>query len=266
MEDDIELARAKTLKFFKYGGLLVLVALMVPFIFAISMAIFGTIAAAGATIVAGLILVNLLPQLSMKLTNWKLKGLKKEAETNPIETMQNQAQEMAKHIDLFAARLADRKAEGKRFVEEIEEFRKEDPEGAAAYDAEIASYDVEIIEMTSNLNTAVQDLEKFKEVIKKADRRWKIAVSSEAFRKGAPGERDLILQGILKDAALEAVSKKAHMANSRLQVDAIVTKARTDYKASKTKATQVIENNPSPALAGLDISIPELVEVKEVRK
>lgn len=262
MEDDIDIQRANMLKLFKYGGLALLALLLIPFIFVISMTIFGTIAAAGAAAIAGLILVNLLPQLSMRLANWRLKGLKKEAETNPIETMQNQAQEMAKHIDLFAARLADRKAEGKLFIQEIEEFRKEDPEGAAAYDEELRAYEVEIKQMELNLSTAVKDLEQFRELIKKADRRWKMAQASESFRKGAPSERELILQNILKDAALDSVSKKAHTAASRLQVDSIMTMARQEHKESKKKSLPVLDNNPSPTLQVLDMSAVEDAKVK----
>lgn len=260
--NDFDLKCNTLAKKVSYGVLGLTLVLLLPILFGIAAAALGTVVAAWAAVVGGLALVNSIPVLSMKFANWKLSALKNEAATNPIETLQNQAQVMAEQIDAYATALTNRKAEGKLFIQEIDEFRKEDPEGAAAYDEELRAYEVEIKQMELNLSTAVKDLEQFRELIKKADRRWKMAQASESFRKGAPSERELILQNILKDAALDSVSKKAHTAASRLQVDSIMTMARQEHKESKKKSLPVLDNNPSPTLQVLDMSAVEDAKVK----
>lgn len=250
--DDVTQKREKLFKNLRIGGVGLLAALLLPLVFFLSMLAVGAMAAAWIAVVGGLALNYSIDPLSRKLANWRIKEIKAEARKNPIETMENEALDMAGRIEKFKEALTTRKAQGAAWVAEIDELRKDDPEGAAVYDKEIEDYHTEMTTRDAELAQAVIDLEEFHEVIKKAARRWKVAQLSDEFRAANMSEREQYMRKIVIDEALTAVKDRAHEATARLNVDALVSRARSQHKASK-KSAPVLENNPSPVLEITDV-------------
>ena len=245
--DDVTQKREKFFKNVRYGSVGILAVLLVPLIFFLSMMAAGAMAAAWIAVVGGLALNYSIDPISRKLANWRIKEIKAEARKNPIETMENEALDMAGQIEKFKEALTSRKSQGAAWLAEIEELRSEDPEGAAVYDQEIKDYETEMTTRDEQLAQAVIDLEDFREVIKKAARRWKVAQMSDEFRAANMSEREQYMRKIVIDEALTAVKDRAHEATARLNVEALVNRARSQHKAAKKPAT-ALTNNPSPAL------------------
>lgn len=250
--DEIKEKRQQLFKKLRLGGLGLAAFVLVPILFLVALMAASAVVAATVSIFGGIALVYSIEPFSRKMANWRIKEIKAEARRNPIETMENEALEMASQIDRFKEALTKRKSQGSAWLSEIEELRKEDPEGAAIYDQEIKDYHTEMQMRDEQLAQAVADLEEFRDIIKKAARRWKVAQLSDEFRSATLSEQDQLMRKIVIDEALTAVKDRAHEATARLNVDALVSRARSQHKANK-KAQPTLANDPSPVLEITDV-------------
>lgn len=250
--DDVTEKREKLFKKLRIGGAVIAVALLVPILFFFAFMAAGLVAAGATATIGGLALVYSIDPITRKLANWRIKEIKAEARKNPIETMENEALDMAARNEAYKEALTKRKAQGASWLSEIEELRRDDPEGAAIYDKEIEDYHAEMAARDEELAEAIVGLEEFREVIKVASRRWKVAQHSEQFRAASLSEQDQLMRKIVIDEALTAVKDRAHEATARLNVDALVSRARSQHKASK-KSAPVLENKPSQVLEITDV-------------
>ena len=219
----------------------------------------GLTMVAGTMIIGGLVVVNAIPVFSRKLAIWKFKELKQTAIDNPIETMEMESQAQADEIENSRKAYDAREAQGKAFIQEIDEMAKEDPEGAAMYKQQIEDYHTEMEARTQELTKAVQDHEEFKQTLKLFRIRWKAALAASAFDANKPGEKERVLRNVLVDEAMDAVRRKANESAARLKSNAVVTKAREDFK--NRKAGRVTSTEAVAQAIGLDQSPPLTFDV-----
>ena len=156
---DVDIRREKLVKQFKFGGLALALLLVVPFLFTLAMMAAGTVVAASIAVVGGIVLVNFIPVISMKAANRRLKAMKAEARENPIETAENQLVKMSQQLDAFQQDTASYLAKGKALIDDVAEMRKEDPEGAAAYNDDIKNFEIEAVLRSQKIQAAVTELE-----------------------------------------------------------------------------------------------------------
>lgn len=111
-------------------GLAALVALFIsPIIFMVVKGLIGL----GLAAVIGLFIVNGLPVWSMRLANWRLKELKKEAMRAPIESMQNVHKKKEKFLAEFKERITNYDTSTRTFSDKVEVFIKRYPNDAETY-------------------------------------------------------------------------------------------------------------------------------------
>lgn len=239
---NFDIKREKLSTLFKYGGLAVLLVMMLPTLFTIFVTMAGVAVAAAVTAVTGILSVNFLPVLSMKAANWALKAKKKEARENPIETAQNQLLEMSKQLDAFKNETITYLAKGKALIDDVAEMRKEDPEGADSYNDDIKNFEIEAQLRAEKIQQAVSELEEARTKIDRANKRWNMQLKHSSLLEGSK-EADAVLNKILIDEALSSVMENAHRTTSTMIVENIAAKARSDFKATKRNTV-----TPQPGL------------------
>lgn len=252
-EQEFEIKRDKIVKLAKWGGLGLIVVLLAPVIFLATAAYAGAAVAAVVAGVASLVSTYYLPVLSMRLANWSLKARKEEARKNPIETLENQLRVMASDLDKRKADLALFISRGKALMDDVKAMEKEDPEGAAEYDDEIAEFLRSSELRGKNLQKAVKDYEEAKTKVAKVRRRWEMRQRNADFLKGSK-EEDKALSDIMAAEAIDAVMEKAHQATSEAMVENLVESAKTEAREERAnrgkydRATPTPEGWPAPGL------------------
>lgn len=257
---DIDIRREKLIKHFKYGGLGLVLVAVVPLLFIVASMVAATVTAGAIAVIGGIALVNLIPVISMKGANWRLKAMKAEARTNPIETAQNQLAKMANQLDAFKQETAQRRSDGKAMVDEISELRKEDPEGAARFDDRIAAYHQEMQDRDSKIEDMVRTLDDATTRVNNAARLWKLEQKYAHLK--SPSESAAMLDKILMDEAIDEALSVANNTASRMHVDAVASRVRQEIKEEK-KAKTV-----KPALTNDSDSfvLPKLTQTEKVQK
>lgn len=216
----------------KWGLGLVGAAIVAPVVFLAVQGLVGLVLAG----VLGLAIVHGAPVLSMKFANWKLKGIKSEAQANPIETRQNVAltrharlADVAKGIEAFGA-------EVRNVADQVRELRR-NGQGADAdeLDAELVQLQLDFEDQLAALNEAKTALALYEDETVRLSRRWKAALALLK-AKGASG-KDVTkeLEKLVSQEATDAVNSKMNQAFASLDVD----------RASRRRQLQ---NNPSPII------------------
>lgn len=249
--DELDIKREKIIKHAKYGGLAVVLLLFAPLLFGLAAFAFGTLVAAGATLLGGIALVNFLPVFSMKMANWRLGALKTEARKNPIETLDNQLIEMASQLDAYKADTKSFIAAATALEDDIKEMAKDDPEGAAEYSEILRANAAQIKMRGAAIKEAVDNIEEAKIKVDKVRRRWNLEQKHSAMLK--PTEKSAALNKILSDEAIDEVMKVANRSTANLIVETMAAEGRQEFKAarkSKAQAYQAerLENTPSDVL------------------
>lgn len=214
--------------------------LLAPALFVLSVSLLGTVAALGAAGIVGLAVINFAPVLSMKFANWKLKGLKHEAQQNPIETLEN----------LLIAR-----------KQALENFRKEvEAAVQARMDFELKcrdfsrKYPTRATEFTNQLEGMTKLVERKKLALKEADQAidaaehkltemkayWEMSQAAQAANKAARMSTGDMYEQLKADTAADAVVSGVNRAFAELEVAATI-----DAPALETSSNALVIEMPT---------------------
>ena len=183
----------------KWGIGLVGAAVIAPVVFLAVQGIVGLILAG----LLGLAVVNFAPVVGMKFANWKLRGLKAEARTNPIETMQNQLLAARDRINGQKGALESFMAEVNSFGEDVKRMPADEQ---ADFKARLDTYMQMVTIRQNKLKDAIAQANTFEGAIQRADRRWKMAQRMQGLDKLAGTDADLQMEKMLKEEAMDSVS------------------------------------------------------------
>lgn len=241
--NNIEQKRATYDKWFKIA-LVALGALIIsPIIFLVVKGIVGLVIAG----VIGLVVVNFAPVFSMKLANWKVKGVVAEAKENPIETMVNLLQEKKTAYNAFKLSVENAVTAAKTFETKCKEFTQK-------YPARAHEFIVQVNAMKELVEKKKQALKQAQAMLIDGDNKleemrayWSMSQAAQEANKAAGMSTGDAFEKLKSDTACDAVFESMNRAFAELEVAAALN-------------TPAIENNASPSLNIVDVNAKVLVQ------
>lgn len=238
--NDIDLKRKKYNTIFKVALIGVAALVISPIIFAVVQGMVGALIAGGI----GLLAVNLAPVVSMKLANWKIKGIVDEATKNPIETMTNLLIEKKKAWKEFKEQVTNAVTARNNFAQKCEQFTKQYPARAPEFQKQLLA----MTTMVENKKRALNDAE---EALKMGDNKldemkayYDMAKAAQAANAAAGMDTGDLYSKLKLDTAVDAVFESMSKAFAQVEVEAALQ----------------LDNNPSPSL-GTIIDVQSKVSV-----
>lgn len=242
----IDQKRATYDKWFKIC-LVALAALIVsPIIFMVVKGIVGLVIAAAL----GLIVVNFAPVVSMKLANWKVKGIVSEAKENPIETLTNLLIAKRQAFNSFQVAVTEQ-------VSALKNFERKSNEFAKLYPARAKEFQMQVAAMTTMVDKQQNALSEAKVAIAHGDQKlvemrayWEMSQIAQAANKTANMSTGDQYSQLKADTAFDSVFDSVNMAFAQMEVAARLE-------------TPALANNASPTLDSLNIfSVDSKVRVQ----
>ena len=238
--NQIDIKRISYDKWFKFGIIGVVVGLVSPFIFMMVQGIAGLIVAG----FLGLLAVNLAPVLSMKLANWKVKGIVSEARENPIETLTNLLLEKREAFRKFTEAVINQVSSLKTFERKSNEFAKTYPARAGEFQAQVEA-------MRTMVEKQQQALEAAKEAIYQGEQKltemtafWEMSQIAQAANKTANMNNGDQFEQLKLNTSFDAVFNSVNLAFAQMEVAARLE-------------TPAIENSQT-----VNVIIPNIINVK----
>lgn len=227
-------------------GMAGLAALVVsPIIFLIVKGLIGVALAA----MIGLAIVNFAPVLSMKFANWKLAGIKHEARTNPIETLQNQLAQRRRQLADFLRSITEFSAAVKGFESKVTMFKSEQPDQSARFEAQLNGMKALLKLRQQRYKEADDEVDRFEATVRRADALWQMSLEAHKMNKLA-GQQDAgVFDQIKTDVAFDSVESSLNRAFAELET------------ALLDQAPAALEHRPADV-----IDLPVVATVREVAK
>lgn len=235
---ELDIRKAKLSSKVKWAAGLLAALVVSPIIFLVIKGIVGLAIAA----VLGLAVINLAPVASMKFANWKLRALKSEARTNPIETKEAQLLAARERINEQAHILKGVMSEVAGFAEMVKDMP---PEERADFDPQVLKQQKLVEFRQQKLKDAKLKADAFEAGLERARRRWAVAQKLLALQKVNGSEADQQLERILNEEANEAISSSMREAMADMDL-AFVMEA------------------PAPAALAAPSSTPFTIDVQAV--
>lgn len=202
-------------KWIKIGIIAVGALIISPIIFMIVKGIVG-IAIAGAV---GLVLVNVAPYVSMKLANWKVRGIVAEANANPIETMTNLLIAKHKAFDVFRTNVGDAATAAKTFEQKCKQFSGQYPERANEFYAQLKAMNTLVERKKASLRDAQAMLATGDAKLVEMKAYWEMSQAANAANKAAGMDTGDQFELLKSDTACDAVFESMNRAFATLEVD-----------------------------------------------
>jgi hypothetical protein len=165
----------------------------------------------------GLAVINFAPVLSLKFANWKLRGLKHEAATNPVETLQNQLVDKRAALAQFARSITDFKTEVANFGDKVEVFKRQQPQNAERFVAQHAGMVLLLRRREQRYRQADQELDMLEQKIEQASSLWDMAMAAQRMNKLAGVDPGQQFDKILQDVAFDSVQSNVNRAFAELE-------------------------------------------------
>lgn len=227
----IEQKRATYDKYFKFAMVALAVLIISPIIFMIVKGIVGLIIAG----LVGLIAVNAAPVISMKLANWKVKGIVSEAKENPIETMQNLLVAKKNAFMTFKRDVENATAGYKTFERKIEEFSKQYPQRAKEFMVQLEAMEKLVTQKQQALLQAQAAIKEGDNKLTEMKAFWDMSQIAQEANKSAGMNTGDIFEALKLETSCSAVFDSMNRAFAEMEV------------ASQLSTPQ-LENNPAPTL------------------
>lgn len=235
---NIEQKRVKYKTWFNVG-LVALAALIVsPIIFLVVKGMLGLIVAA----VIGLAAVNIAPLVSMKLANWKVKGIVSEAKENPIETMVNLLVEKRKAFELFRDSVETAVTAAKNFEQKCKTFSVQYPNRAAEFNQQLHAMKTLVERKKQALQAAQAMLVDGDHKLTEMRAYWDMSQAAQEANKAAGMDIGDAYAQLKSDTAVDSVFESLNRAFAELEV------------AAALDGVHVLENNPSMSLNTINVS------------
>lgn len=231
--DDVKKARLAI--GLKWGLGLAAAVVISPIVF---LAVKGLVGLALAATI-GLAMVNFAPVLSMKFANWKLRGIKHEARTNPVETLQNQLVDRRKQLSAFRASITEFNAAVKGFEGKVTMFKRQQPDQADRFEKQLKGMQDLLVLRERRYREADAELDKFEGAIERASALWDMSLEAQRMNKLA-GQQDAgAFDRIKTDVAFDSVESSLNRAFAELE-----TSLLDEAPALTHSPTDVIEMQP----------------------
>lgn len=188
----------------KWSGGIIGAAVVSPIILLALKGVLGLLAL-GVAVGAGATILKLSPIVSMKVSNLLIKGIVREANANPIETMQNLLVEKSAELKEADLAIVDFETEVRNYDDQTVEFSKQYPEEAASFKEISEKMHVGLNQQKSSQEDARFQLANLEQQIHKAEALYKMSLAANkvtAFSKSAEKE---VFQNIKEKVALDAV-------------------------------------------------------------
>lgn len=233
--NEIELKRQKMATWAKWSLGLLGAVVISPVIF---LAVKGLVGLAIAGIV-GLTIISFAPVLSMKFANWKIKGIKSEAATNPIETLQVQLIEKKEALLRFLNSINSFAAEVKGFEDKVEQFKREHPSEAAQFDEQLKAM-IELLENRKlKYRRAREQVNFFEASIDRARAKWEMAQAAIRMNKLAGMQTGDEYEKIKVETAIDSVQTAMNTAFAELET-ALLSEEHPPMLPNQTTAPGVL--------------------------
>ncbi len=195
----------------KWGLGLAAALVISPVIFLVVKGLVG-LAIAG---VVGAAIINFAPVVAMKFANWKLAGIKHEARTNPIETLQNQLADRRRQLGAFMASITDFSAAVKGFESKVTRFKAEQPEEAPRFEQQLKGMQALLSLRQQRYREADAELDKFESAIRRASALWDMSLEAAKMNRLAGAQDAGVFEQIKTDVAFDAVESGLNLMNNR---------------------------------------------------
>jgi hypothetical protein len=231
-QQQTEARRQKITKAVKFGlggfGILLALGIAAPLLIA---GVQGLIAVTVAGII-GFGVIGVAPIAAMKFANWRLKTIKSEASSNPIETLQTVYGEKSAALVKFGQSITDFQTEVSNFSDKVEGFKKTYPQDAAKFQEQLVKMKELLQLRKGNYKEALREMELFESEIKRASAIWDMAQAAAAMNKAAGMDEDDIMEKIKTETAVDSVQKSLNRAFAELET------SLTDEQAETTSTTE----------------------------
>jgi hypothetical protein len=240
---NLDQKRATYDKWFKIGMVALGALIVSPIIFLVVQGIIGLAIAA----VAGLIIVNAAPVISMKLANWKVKGIVNEAKENPIETMINLLAEKRKAFDIFRESVETAVTASKTFETKCRQFAVQYPKRAVEFNNQLQAMKTLVERKKQALQAAQAMLVDGDSKLQEMRAYWDMSQAAQEANKAAGMDIGDAYAQLKSDTAVDSVFESLNRAFAELEV------------AAALDGVQQIENSPSPSLNTIDVKVKQTV-------
>lgn len=208
----IDQRRDSITKKVKWGLFAVAGLLVAPIIMATITGMAGLVVAG----VLGLAVINLAPVMAMKFANWKLKGIKNEARTNPIETMQMVYHQKKEALDATVGKIESFSASVMSYASDVQDFSRRFPEKAEMFQTQLKQMQELLSRRKQAFKEAKAKLAQFQSTIDEADAMWTMSQRAQEMNRQAGLTEDDVFAKIKVDTAMDAVQDSMNEAFAQL--------------------------------------------------
>jgi hypothetical protein len=222
-----------------------LLAIAPPLIAAAVSAGLGLAALAGMAIV-GIAAFQSLPLAMQKLENRLLSARKAEAQSNPIEQLQNDCLRREQRLLAFRRALVTIGGKIESMTQMLEERAHQDPDHVLerqrrALERMRHFYECNLV----RLNEAQAALEAFRQLVKQKMFEWEFAQAGQVVMNALqPGELEDMMQGLLSDEALRSVQDRFNSVFAELDVE---------MRSMNAPSYGMVENFPTDPVGELQL-------------
>ena len=214
--NQIDIKRISYDKWFKIGIIAIVVGIVSPFIFLVVKGIAGLIAAG----VLGLVAVNFAPVLSMKLANWKVKGIVHEATVSPIETLTNLLLEKREAFRKFTEAVINQVSSLKTFERKSNEFAKTYPARAGEFQAQVEAMRTMVEKQQQALEAAKEAIYQGEQKLTEMSAYWEMSQIAQAANKTANMNTGDQFEQLKMDTSYNSVFDSVNLAFAQMEVAA----------------------------------------------
>jgi septal ring factor EnvC (AmiA/AmiB activator) len=195
--------------------------------------------------VIGLAAINFGPVIAMKFANQKVKMVVAEAKNNPIETLYNELAEKQEAAEKFKKSITDFRTEVKNFADKTVQFKKQYPEDAARFEAQLATMNKLLAFREGRYKQVQDELKRFADAIDRARALWDMSQSAQRMNKIAGLQTSDTFAQIKTDAALDSVMNSVNKAFSEMETSLM---ENAEVQQAKAAATEIGDTAPPQKL------------------
>lgn len=214
-------------------ALIVGAVIVSPIIFLAVKGLIGLIIAG----VLGLAIVNLAPVVGMKLANWKVKAITKEAGENPIETLTNIIIAKRQAFNVFRENVTQAATAEKTFAQKVDGFKKKWPARAPEFENQLQAMHVLVQKKYRALKDAEASLNDADAKLEEMKAYWEMSQAAQAANRAAGMDTGDLYEKLKADTAVDAVYSSMNRAFAELET------------AAALEGPANIEVNPTAAIS-----------------
>lgn len=212
---------------------LVAAVVISPFVF---LAVKGIVGLALALLV-GSFCIAMAPVVAMKFANWRVKGIKAEAQENPIETLENLLIAKRAAFSTLRAKVEKSVAARDTFKQKCDAFRSRWPARAGEFDQQYNVLAGKVKEQLTALTEAQATIKKGEDKLEEMKAWWEMSQALNEANQAASLDIGDVYAQMKADTAVDAVISSVNQAFSQLEVAAALN---TNVPALENQSSQTV--------------------------